>query len=356
MSDTGPVGIGFIGCGKIAGPYAQSARQRPERLRIAAAYDLDPQRAQAFVAEHGGVACRTLEELLARPDVDVVANLSIHTAHAATTRAALEAGRHVHSEKPLATTREEAAALVGLAEEKGLLLGCSPFVILGEAQQTLRRAIQDGIIGRPLEVVAHIMHGRPELRNPNPVPFLSPGAGPLLDVGCYPLSVLTSIFGPVRRVRGASADVLIPERTIATGPQQGETFRVGTPDHVNGLLEFGGGLPARLTASFTIGASTLPGIEVYGTEGTLTMANSFLFNSEVRFRAADSQEWKPVPFTAPPFPGLEWSRGLLDMVDALREGRNVRCTGRQAYHILDLSLAILESAAEGRSVEVLSTF
>jgi predicted dehydrogenase len=297
-----------------------------------------------------------LEDLLACAEVEAVVNLSIHTAHAGVTGAALEAGKHVHSEKPLATTRAEASSLVDLAEKKRILLGCSPFVILGEAQQTLLKAVRDGMVGKPLEVVAHIMHGRIEKRNPNPIPYFSPGAGPMLDVGCYPLNVITSIFGPIRRVRGASAGALIPERTIGSGPDQGKPFRVTTPDHVTGLLEFANGLPARLTASFTISATTLPGIEVYGTEGSLTMAVSFPFNSEVRFRAVDTQEWKPVPFIARPFPGVEWSRGLLDMADAIRNQQPLHCTGKQACHILDVCLGILEVAEEGRAKDLSTTF
>ena len=356
MSSQKPLGIGFVGCGKIAGPYAQSARQHAERLTIVGAYDLAPGRAREFVGAHGGREFGSLEELLACPEVEAVVNLSIHTAHAEVTRRVLEAGKHVHSEKPLATKREEARGLVELAEKKKLLLGCSPFVILGEAQQTLWKAVREGMIGKPLEVVAHIMHGRIERRNPNPVPFLSPGAGPMLDVGCYPLNVITSIFGPIRRVRGASADVLIPERTIGAGPDQGKTFKVTTPDHVTGLLEFASGLACRLTASFTINTTTLPGIEVYGTEGSLTMANSFLFNSEVKFRAVDGQEWKPLEFVAKPFAGVEWSRGLLDMADALRTGSPLHCTGRLAAHILDVCLSILEAAEEGKAMEIRMTF
>jgi len=143
MSSQKPLGIGFVGCGKIAGPYAQSAVQHADRLKIVGAYDLAPGRAREFVGAHGGREFGSLEELLGCPEVEAVVNLSIHTAHAEVTRRVLEAGKHVHSEKPLATRRDEAQALVELAEKKKLLLGCSPFVILGEAQQTLWKAVRE---------------------------------------------------------------------------------------------------------------------------------------------------------------------------------------------------------------------
>ncbi|MBM4084986.1 MAG: Gfo/Idh/MocA family oxidoreductase, partial [Planctomycetes bacterium] len=295
MSPPNPLGLGFIGCGRIAGPYAQNVVRHPDKLKIVGAYDLVPQAAREFADKFGGRAFDSLEALLACPDVEAAVNLTIHTAHAEVTRRALEAGKHVHSEKPLATNRAEAAALVELAEKKRLRLGCSPFVILGEAQQTLWKAVRDGMIGQPLEATGHIMHGRVEKRNPSADAFLGPGAGPTLDVGCYPLNVLTSIFGPVRRMRGASADILLPERTFGAGPRQGQRFKVTVPDHATGLLEFASGLPGRLSASFTVGAATLPGIEVYGTEGSLSMSNSFLFNAEVKFRGVDDKDWRPVP-------------------------------------------------------------
>jgi predicted dehydrogenase len=293
---------------------------------------------------------------LACDEVEAVLNLTIHTAHAEVTRNPLDAGKHVHSEKPLATNRAEAAALLDLAERKGLLLGCSPFVILGEAQQTLWKAVRDGMIGQPLEAMGHSMHGRVERHNPSADAFLGPGAGPTLDVGCYPLNVLTSIFGPVRRVRGASADILIPDRVFGAGPRQGQTFKVTVPDHATGLLEFATGLPGRLTASFTIDAATLPGIEIYGTEGSLTMAHSYPFDAEVKFRGLDDKDWRPVPHVAPPSAGVDWSRGLVDMFDALRNGTPLHCTGQQALHILDICLTILESAEEGRAKSLTTTF
>lgn len=356
MAANAPLGIGFVGCGNIAGPYAQSVLRHPDDLKIVGAYDLFFERTRNFTDKYGGTAFSSLEELLACSEVEAVVNLTIHTAHSGVTLRALQAFKHVHSEKPIATNREEASELVELAEKQGLSLGCSPFVILGEAQQTLWKAVRDGMVGEVLEVVSHIMHGRIEKRNENPVPYFSPGAGPMLDVGCYPLNVLTSIFGPVRRVRGASADILIPERTIGAGPNQGKNFRVTTPDHVTGLFEFTNGVTGRLTASFTIGATTLPGIEIYGTEGSLSMSCSFLFNSEVKFCSAGEQEWRPVPFVAEPFGGIEWSRGLLDIQDAIRNRRPLRCSGKQAYHILDICLAILEAAEEGRAKELKTTF
>ena len=355
MSSERPVGIGFVGCGNIAGPYAKAALNHKDKLTIVGACDIDPGRAEEFTGQFGGRAFASYEEMLGCEQVEVVVNLTIHLAHAEVTKQALQADKHVHSEKPLATQREAGREIVDLAKERGLLLGCSPFVILGEAQQTLWKAVRDGMVGEPLVAMAEMMHGRIESWHPNPAPFYGEGAGPMLDVGCYPLNVLTSILGPVRSVRGA-ASIRLPQRTIASGPKAGEAFAVTTPDHVNGLLAFENGVGGRLGASFTVCKTEHTGVEIHGTDGALRIDSPVAFNGQVKFCLIGEKEWKPIPFVAEPFQGVEWCRGLLDMAEAVRERRAPRCTGEQANHILDICLSILEAAEKGEEVQLSSTF
>ena len=111
------------------------------------ATDIDITRAQALVDQYGGRVYANLEEVLADPNVDLIINLTIHHAHPAVITQCLNAGKHVHSEKPLALTYAEAKALVELAEEKGLRLSCSPITFMGEAQQTTWKAIRDNLLG-----------------------------------------------------------------------------------------------------------------------------------------------------------------------------------------------------------------
>ena len=355
MSAYHPLRIGVAGCGNISGPYGKSIAEHPDELQLVGACDLAPDRATKFCDAYGGRPFADLDDMLGCAEVDAVINLTIHTAHGEVTRHILEAGKHVHSEKPLAVSREDAEVVVELAKARGLLLGCSPFVILGEAQQTLWKAVRDGMVGEVLEVIVEQMHGRIESWHPNPGPFYGFGAGPLLDVGCYPLNVLTSIFGPVRAVRGAAA-IRIPERTIAKGPLAGQTFEVTTPDHVTGLLEFDSGVGGRLSASFVVEMTTHKGVEVHGTKGSLFMSSPSSFNAELKFAPIGQKEWEAVPLVAEPFAGVEWARNMLDMADALRNDRPLRCTGAQAYHILDVCLSILEAAETGGTKAVETRF
>ena len=233
------VGVAIIGCGNIAGHYARDLAAYDE-IHLCGMTDLDLARAEAMTDEHGGRVYPSTEALLDDPSVDIVVNLTIHHAHYAVTRQCLEAGKHVFSEKPLALTYEEARSLVDLADQKGLRLGCSPFTFMGEAQQTAWKQIREGRLGAVRVAYAEVNWGRIESWHPNPAPFYDVGA--LYDVGVYPLTLLTTIFGPARRVR-AYGTVLYPDRVTT----EGQPFHIETPDFMLTTVEWPDGLVVRLT-------------------------------------------------------------------------------------------------------------
>ena len=196
-----PLGIGIVGTGNIAGGYARDILTHPE-IRLVAAMDLDPVRAADFAATHGCRAHASLDELLADDAVDVVVNLTVHHAHVEVSRRALEAGRHVYSEKPMALHAAEARALVALAAERGLRLGCSPATFLGEAQQTAAAWIRDSRLGTVRAIYADVSWGRIETWHPSPGAFFDVGV--MVDVAVYPLTLATSMVGPARTVRACN--------------------------------------------------------------------------------------------------------------------------------------------------------
>ena len=354
MSGSGPVRVAFIGCGNIAGPYDDTMKKHPDKLEIVGAYDINAEAAKAFAAKYGGKQYASLDELIADETVEVGLNLTVHTAHAEVTRKLLAGGKHVHSEKPLAATRDDGRACVELAKRNGLLLSCSPFVILGEAQQTLKKAVADGVVGDVKEVYAEMNWSRIEFWHPAPAPFYGPGAGPLFDVGCYPLHVLTQVFGSVMAVR-ALCGIRLPERTIGSGPNAGKPFAVTYPDHACVLMEFAGGVHGRLTASFFAVKSAQAGIEVHGTDGSLRLDSVVAFNSRLDMCKPGQRDWTPLPPIAEPYPGIEWARGPLDVASALRDGTPLTCPGTAAYHVLDICISALEASDSAKSTPVRST-
>ena len=348
--------IAIVGCGNIAGPYAHTLKPY-EHIHLLGATDVDPQRAEHFAAEHGGIAYPSLDELLADPRVDVVVNLTIHHAHPDVITRCLEGGKHVYSEKPLAMRYSEAQALVDLAETKRLRMSCAPMTFLGEAQQTAWREIRRGALGRVRVVYAEVNWGRIESWHPNPGPFYEVGA--LFDVGVYPLTLATTFFGPARRV-SAYGTVLYPDRTT----KDGTPFQITTPDWIVAAVELADGTVVRLTTNFYVGHhGKQKGLEFHGDLGSLYLGSFQNFDAAVEL-AEFGGAYAPIPHVRPAYQlqmgervlPIEWGRGVLELADAISEGRSARVTGAQAAHVVEICEAISLSRREGRPVAIQSEF
>ncbi len=347
--------IGIIGCGNISAAYLRTA-QTFRILEVAAVADLDASRACSRAEEFGVPQACGVDELLADPAIRIVVNLTNPQAHTEVNLAALAAGKHVYTEKPLAVTREDGQRVVAAAREAGLRLGCAPGTFLGGGLQTCRKLIDDGVIGRPVACAAFMMSHGHEHWHPDPAYYYQAGAGPMFDMGPYYLTALTTLLGPVARVAG-SAGIQIPERTITSKPKYGEKIVVNTPDHVAGTLDFACGAIGTIITTFATWRSQLPRIEIYGTEGTLCVPDPNTLGGPVRLCGSADQEWADVPLTHGHADGRNmWGIGVADMAHAIAAGRPHRATGDQAYHVLDLMQAFLDSAAAGRHVEIASTF
>jgi len=345
-----PLGLGIVGTGNIAGAYARDILTHPQ-IRLAAATDLDAARAAAFGAEHGCAIHDSLDDLLGDPAVDIIVNLTVHQAHYEVTRRALEAGRHVYSEKPMALRSSEAQELVALAASRGLRLGCSPSTFLGEAQQTAANLIRNGRLGPVRVVYAEVNWGRIETWHPAPAPFFEVGV--MFDVGVYPLTLVTSMLGPARSV-GAWGWDLKADRTALDGTP----FRIGSPDLIVAAIELEGGAVLRLTCSFYVGrpAKLTGSIEFHGDDASLALGSFQEFDATVEVGDYD-ESYEPVAPVRQPFRGTAWARGVADMADAIAEGRPHRASAEQAAHVVEILEAAAASIADGgRRVDVTTSF
>jgi predicted dehydrogenase len=348
MSDT-VVNVAIIGCGNIAGPYSDDLPNY-EEINLLGVADVDGARAQEFAEKHNTRAYESVDELLADPEVQLVVNLTTQHAHKEVTTRCLEAGKHVWSEKPLAMTYEDAVGLVELARERGLRLGCSPFMLMGEGEQTAWKWLREGKLGQVRLIFAEVNWGRIESWHPEPESFYR--AGPLFDVGVYPLSIITAIFGPARRVT-AYGRIVHPDRTT----QEGKPFRVEALDYVVASIELEGGEIVRLTSDFYVSnmSTRQTGIEFHGDLGSLQLASWHIFNSKVLFAPFD-KPLEDVELIRHPHKGVPWGRGIWEMVSAILEGRPHRFTGEHAAHITEILCAATESATTGKPVEIRSSF
>jgi predicted dehydrogenase len=341
------VNVGIVGCGVIAARYAEHAGAF-DAFRLVACADLSRPAAEALARAHG-LEAPAVDELLADPAIDIVLNLTPATAHAAVIGGALAAGKHVYSEKPLATTVADAAALVADADRRGLRVGCAPDTFLGSPYQTALALIDGGEIGVPLAVSAAMVTGDQSAWHENPDIFYVDGAGPLLDMGPYYLTAIVALLGPVRRVSGF-ASTRVSERAIELGPRAGERFTASTPTHVAATLGLGEGVTANLVASFEATTGRVTDFAIHGTEGSLALPDPNTFAGPVRLRRGDG-EWREVAFESR---GARDTRGLglQDMATAVAEGRPHRASDRLAHHVVEVARGILDAAATGTTVDL----
>lgn len=347
------VKAGIIGCGKISGIYMENC-QKFDILELKACSDIDRSRAEEQAAHYGIPHVYTTEELLADPEIEIVINLTIPALHAKITLDALQAGKHVYVEKPLAVTREEGLAVLETAREKGLLVGCAPETFLGAGIQTALKLVKDGKIGTPIAATAFMMSRGHEFWHPDPEFYYAAGGGPMFDMGPYYLTALVQLLGPIRSVSGMTGKALT-ERTITSEKKYGQKIQVDIPTHVAGLLRFDNGAIGTLITSFDVfGGSTLPNIEIYGTHGTMLVPDPNTFGGSVKYRLTGESEWTEEPL----LPGYNQNtRGIgpADMAYAIRSGRSHRASGELAYHVLEAMWAFHDSSDSGMLYEMKST-
>lgn len=346
-----PVHVGLIGCGKISDQYFAGCA-RYDFIKIVACADLDLARAEAKAREHG-IRALSVEELLAAPDIDLVLNLTIPAAHAAVNTRALEAGKHVYTEKPFALDAAEGAQVLSLARAKNLLVGCAPDTFFGGGLQTARKAIDDGAIGRPVSAMAFMLNRGHESWHPSPQFYYERGGGPMLDMGPYYITALVNFLGPVTRVCG-SAQAAFKERVITSQPLAGTKMPVHVPTHVTGVMDFASGATATIVTSFDTWAYPLPCLLIFGTEGTLEAPDPNRFDGLVRIRRGATADYNELPHSHT----IERGRGsgLADMaLSILRRDRPHRASGALAQHVLEVMEAFEKSSTSGQHVAISST-
>jgi len=343
--------VGLVGTGQISGQYLKTL-PRLENLSLTAVADLDAARAAAIADGLPGVRAVSPVELYLAEDVDIVLNLTIPAAHPEVALAAITSGKHVYGEKPLAPTTSQARAVLTAAAETGVLVGCAPDTVLGTGVQTARAGLDAGVIGRPIAATAFMTTPGHERWHPAPEFYYQPGGGPLLDMGPYYLTALVTLLGPVRRVVGMTATPQAT-RVIGSGPRAGSSFPVTVASHVTGVLEHAGGALSTLLMSFDVWAAQLPRIEIYGTEGSLSVPDPNGFAGTVRIFRPTTEAWADLPESGG-YRDAARGYGLADLARAIRTGTRPRADGELAYHVLDVMECLLAAAETGAAVEVAS--
>ena len=362
--------VGLIGTGRISDVYLRNCAVF-DGLEIVACGSLNMHESRAKAAEFGVPCAKDPGAIIADPEIDAILNLTIPAAHADVSLAALEAGKHVYSEKPFVTDLADGRRVLELARDKGLTVGNAPDTFLGGRWQTVRKLLDSGVVGAPTGVVAFVPTHGVERHHPNPDFYYAKGGGPLLDLGPYYLTAMVFLLGPIRQV-AAMGKKTFAERKIENGPRNGEMMPVEEDTHSLNLIAFENGVIGEMMVSFDVWESETPRFEIYGEDGTICIPDpdpgdgANIFQGPVWYRTRTEARWTMRPRPKAP---AEWcvaenthgfnhdarGVGLLEMADAVAKGRPPRASGALAYHVTEAMEAMLTSAREARFIDVAST-
>ena len=372
----------IVGTGYVSDFYLTSLPYHPQ-LELTGVFDQDPARARIIAARAGVRQYESLEAILNDPSVQIVVNLTSPQAHHAISRAALLAGKHVYSEKPLATTLTQSNELIELARAQNRLLSCAPCSLLGESAQTLWRHLRAGAIGKPQLVYAEMDDGPIHQMHPDrwrsesglPWPWESEfDTGCTMEHAAYITSWLVAFFGPARTVSGMSAQV-VPEK-------MGVAQTHGAPDFSVGCIEFASGVIARLTHSIV--APRNRSLLISGDAGYITMDELWNYDEPFQIRTYHGmsgprkepartlrQRWRrkssvreiepikvPTAANAPakPLATMDYCRGIAELAAAAVHGTPLRLSAELGHHLTELSLALQNLGPDGASIRIESDF
>ncbi len=356
-----PLKVGLVGCGNISDVYLTNAAAFRD-FEVIALSDINPEAARRQSDKYG-VRVLSVDQLLANSDIDAVLNLTIPSAHAEISLAAIAAGKHVYSEKPLAASLVDGRRIIAAAADRNLRVGCAPDTILGAGVQTARALIDGGAIGKPLSGLAAVLGRGMEMWHPNPTFFFKPGGGPVLDMGPYYVATLVTLLGPVDRVTAVGQIGLDSRIVTAPGsPILGKAIKVEVLTSVQAFLTFVSGAQVAFLASWDVWRHGLPPIELHGVAGSLRAPDPNFFDGAVAL-ASGPRDWRQTSTAQRVFGRANWPTpapdranwrglGLADMARAIVDNRPHRADGHLALHTLAVLEGILQSAISEKSVVI----
>ncbi|MDR2657798.1 MAG: Gfo/Idh/MocA family oxidoreductase [Oscillospiraceae bacterium] len=346
--------IGMVGVGAISGIYLENITKTFKEIELEAVCDLIRERAEKAREKYNVPKIYdTMQELFADPEIDIVLNLTRPYEHYEVTRQALEAGKHVYSEKPLGAAWDEGKKLAALAEAKGLYLGGAPDTFLGAGIQTCRKLIDAGMIGEPIAAQAVMAGHGHETWHPDPEFYYKFGGGPMLDMGPYYITALINLLGGVKSAVGVTK-TSFKKRMITSEPFAGTVIDVDVPTHINGILTFDSGVIGTILTTFDVYSNDGMHLDIYGTEGTLICPDPNTFGGPIKIiRGEDKGGAYEIPIM---FEYKENSRalGLADMAKAIESKRAPRASYKQTLHVLEIMTTL--NAGTGSAVELTTKY
>ena len=361
------LGVGVVGCGVISGIYLENMPSFAG-IKLVACTDIIPERAAEKAAKHGVVAVSP-DEMWRRDDVQLILNITPPLEHFKVSHAALTAGKHVFSEKPMSVEPEHGKRLLSEAGKRGLKLGCAPDTFLGAGGRLAREIIDSGKIGRVVAGTCNLMSRGMEHWHPDPRAFYIHGGGPIFDIGPYYLNALINLLGPVESVQSRVSTVYPTRHVTSDSPLKGQDVPVSTPTTVMGLAHFASGADINIFMSWDIWKHGHPAIELYGTEGSLRVPDPNFFGGSVQYceRGGDwitvdssdralgrpnwrSPAWPPERETQANYRCL----GLAELASAVSHKTPHRASVALGDHVVEVMHALVHGDANGGTTRLQS--
>lgn len=348
--------LALLGCGDVAQrDYLPEMYRLADRVEIVAVCGQGESRARAVAAQYGIPAWYTdYARMLQDSGADAVANLTPIQLHTEATLAALRAGKHVYSEKPLASTVRDAEVLRDEARRRGLVLVCAPCVMLFPQVRFAQELLRDGAIGPVYSARGQGHGGVPPWSGfpSDPSPFFALGGGPAVDMGVYPLHALTGLLGPARRVTALSACAQ-DGFTVEDGPYQGRHVPIAVDDNWHLVLDFGEARLASVEASNCVQATRAPQLELMGLEGTIALDLLDVAAPVGLWRRGRGWDERRVPHARQG--GPDHVLGIEHLADCVQSGQEPLLSVERAIHVVAIIEAAAQSAREGRTINLTHT-
>ena len=361
--------IGLIGCGNIAETYFR-AQDYFNNIKFVACADKFPEVSKKC-ADQYNIKSLTVDEIIHDTNVDVILNLTIPQAHFEISKIALEAGKHVYSEKPMSIKYDEANELVNLAKDNNLYIGNAPDTFLGGGGQVARKFVDDGDIGKVL--TGNFIFAFPGVQefHPNPESWFQSGGGPVIDMGPYFFTTLVNLLGPVKNVRSRGKK-FADQREYLVGPKKGKSFNVDISTSVMLDIEFANEAIVQGFISFDVQNHARNHMELYGTKGSLVVPDPNMFGGPVLLSRELGSEWQEFSVedkylgktniinhsgrsNEAPKQSNYRGVGLSEMIYSIENNIQHRCNGDLALHVLDIIESTIIASETKKEVSLRST-
>jgi predicted dehydrogenase len=344
--------IGLIGCGSVSGVYLPHLKECPY-AEVVSTCDIIFERAKKRASEFNiANTYPHIDQLLSGVPFDLMVNLTDMQEHGHLNKQALNAGKHVWSEKPMANTYLEGRALLDLAIKKGLRIWGAPAVVNSPQFAFMSKAIQEGKLGNISAGHAHYGHLGPTWS----AFFYEKGGGSLPDLGVYNLATLTGLLGPAQYVTAMTSIVTHTRKTDNKGE-----IRVEAEDNAMVLMDHGKGILSHVQSGFNYfdpyghsgTGQNQHTISVWGTKGNMGLVGYDWAPFGVDIATVDHE----TPVREVPDAGTYmWQQGASVISEALATGKEPLINAEHALHVLEIIEAARKSGADGKRVKLQSKF